>query len=192
VELRLKTLEILKRYKYPPDQEATALELVLQRTKPISEEWVREDLGKNIQAAMADAISRNVKDLHVLFQSSKSSIPQSSTVTILDARSRHNADAALSSFLALTYCPSNTIARHLHHSAAGWCWEVQSVQVVGSTVVVIERLTIPTSDGDLLHYSAVASEPLGSRSQAPAAEVAASSCLRRAAALAGLGLELWG
>ena len=53
-------------------------------------------------------------------------------------------------------------------------------------------LTIPTADGDLLHYSAVASEPLESKSQAPAAEVAASSCLRRAAALAGLGLELWG
>ena len=45
---------------------------------------------------------------------------------------------------------------------------------------------------DLLHYSAVASEPLESASKAPAAEVAASSCLRRAAALAGLGLELWG
>ena len=38
----------------------------------------------------------------------------------------------------------------------------------------------------------VASEPLESASKAPAAEVAASSCLRRAAALAGLGLELWG
>ena len=37
-----------------------------------------------------------------------------------------------------------------------------------------------------------ASEPLESTSKAPAAEVAASSCLRRAAALAGLGLELWG
>jgi len=36
-----------------------------------------------------------------------------------------------------------------------------------------------------------ASEPLESTSKAPAAEVAASSCLRRAAALAGLGLELW-
>ena len=47
-------------------------------------------------------------------------------------------------------------------------------------------------DGDLLYYSAVASEPLESASKAPAAEVAASSCLRRAAALAGLGLELWG
>ena len=47
-------------------------------------------------------------------------------------------------------------------------------------------------DGDLLYYSAVASEPLESASKALAAEVAASSCLRRAAALAGLGLELWG
>jgi hypothetical protein len=91
----------------------------------------------------------------------------------------------------LTYCPWNTIARHLHHRAPGWCWEVQSVQEVGGGVVVTGRLTIPTTDG-LLHYSAVASEPLESKSLAPAAEVAASSCLRRAAALAGLGLELWG
>lgn len=92
----------------------------------------------------------------------------------------------------LTYCPWNTIARHLHHRAPGWCWEVQSVQEVGGAVVVTGRLSIPTADGDLLHYSAVASEPLESASKAPAAEVAASSCLRRAAALAGLGLELWG
>jgi hypothetical protein len=92
----------------------------------------------------------------------------------------------------LTYCPWNTIARHLHHRAPGWCWEVQSVQEVGGSVVVTGRLTIPTADGDLLHYSAVASEPLESASKAPAAEVAASCCLRRAAALAGLGLELWG
>ncbi len=91
----------------------------------------------------------------------------------------------------LTYCPWNTIARHLHHRAPGWCWEVQSVQEVGGAVVVTGRLTIPTTDG-LLHYSAVASEPLESKSQAPAAEVAASSCLRRSAALAGLGLSLWG
>ena len=85
----------------------------------------------------------------------------------------------------LTYCPWNTIARHLHHRAPGWCWEVQSVQEVGGAVVVTGRLTIPTADGDLLHYSAVASEPLESASKAPAAEVAASSCLRRAAASPG-------
>jgi hypothetical protein len=91
----------------------------------------------------------------------------------------------------LTYVPWATLARHLHHRAAGWCWEVQTVQEVGAAVVVTGRLSIPTTDG-LLHYSAVASEPLESKSLAPAAEVAASSCLRRAAALAGLGLELWG
>ena len=91
--------------------------------------------------------------------------PKTSNVTILDARSRGCADAALSSV----------------HAMAG-----------DGAVVVTGRLTIPTADGDLLHYSAVASEPLESASKAPAAEVAASSCLRRAAALAGLGLELWG
>ena len=56
--------------------------------------------------------------------------------------------------------------------------------------MVTGRLTIPTADGDLLHYSAVASDPLESVSKEPATEVAASFCLMRAAALAGLGLEL--
>jgi len=90
----------------------------------------------------------------------------------------------------LTYVPWANLAKHLHHRAPGWCFEIQSVQEVGGSVVVTGRLSIPTTDG-LLHYSAVASEPLESASKAPAAEVAASSCLRRAAALAGLGLELW-
>jgi hypothetical protein len=72
-----------------------------------------------------------------------------------------------------------------------WSREVQEMQELGGAVVVTGRLTIPTTDG-LLHYSAVASEPLESRSQAPAAEVAASACLPRSASLAGLGLELYG
>ena len=59
---------------------------------------------------------------------------------------------------------SQPIARHLHHRAPGWCWEVQSVQEVGGAVVVAGRFTIPTADGDLLHDSAVASEPLESAS----------------------------
>jgi len=66
------------------------------------------------------------------------------------------------------------------------------VQEVGGAALVTGGLTIPTDDGELLHYSAVASELLESASKAPTAEVAASSCLKRAAALAGLGLELWG
>lgn len=61
-----------------------------------------------------------------------------------------------------------------------------------SCLRVTGRLTIPTADGSLLHYSAVASVPLEHKSQAHSAEVPANSCLRRAAALAVHGLELWG
>ncbi len=88
----------------------------------------------------------------------------------------------------LTSCPWNTIAKHRLHRAPGGCWEVQLVQEVGGAVMITEHLNIPTADGDLLHYSAVASEPLESASKAPAAEVAGSCCLRRAAELTGLDL----
>jgi hypothetical protein len=45
---------------------------------------------------------------------------------------------------------------------------------------------------DLLHYSAVTSNPKASAKMTLPLRFTASSCLRRAAALAGLGLELWG
>ncbi|MFM9089908.1 MAG: type I restriction enzyme endonuclease domain-containing protein [Cyanobium sp.] len=32
---------LLKRYKYPPDEEKAAIELVLQQTELLSEEWSR-------------------------------------------------------------------------------------------------------------------------------------------------------
>ena len=91
----------------------------------------------------------------------------------------------------LTYVPWATLCRHLHHRAPGWCFEIQNVSEIGGSVVVTGRLSIPTTDS-LLHYSAIASEKLESGSMAPPAEVAASSCLKRAAAIAGLALELWG
>ena len=49
---------LLKRYKYPPDQAAAAIELVLQQTEIISEEWAMQDLGNKIQAVVADALSK--------------------------------------------------------------------------------------------------------------------------------------
>lgn len=64
------------------------------------------------------------------------------------------------------------------------------MQQISDSVVVTGRLTIPATDG-LLHFSAVASEPLNGKSMAPAVESAASGCLRRAAALSGLSLDLW-
>jgi type I restriction enzyme R subunit len=60
VRARLRTMikALLKRYKYPPDQEAAAIELVLLQTEMISEEWSREDLGHQIEAAIAQALPR--------------------------------------------------------------------------------------------------------------------------------------
>jgi type I restriction enzyme R subunit len=60
VRARLRTMikALLKRYKYPPDQEAAAIELVLQQTEMISEEWSRDDLGNKIQAVVTDALEK--------------------------------------------------------------------------------------------------------------------------------------
>ncbi len=55
VRARLRTMikALLKSHKYPPDQEARAIELVLLQTEMISEEWSREDQGNQIEAAVA-------------------------------------------------------------------------------------------------------------------------------------------
>jgi hypothetical protein len=90
----------------------------------------------------------------------------------------------------LDFVPWGVVCKALHHRCPGWNFEVQEVKEVGGYIVVVGRLTIPTTDG-ILHYSGVASEALNSASQAPPAETAASGALRRAAALAGLGLDLY-
>jgi type I restriction enzyme R subunit len=66
VRARLRTMikALLKRYKYPPDLEATAIELVLQQTELIAEEWAHDDLGNKIQAVVADVLGKH-QHLHL-------------------------------------------------------------------------------------------------------------------------------
>lgn len=90
----------------------------------------------------------------------------------------------------LSFIPWAVICKCLHSRCPQWNFEIQEVKEVAGSVVVIGRLTIPTTDG-LLHFSGVASERLDSGSMAPPIESAASAALRRAAALAGLGLDLY-
>lgn len=90
----------------------------------------------------------------------------------------------------LTYVPWSTLVRCLLHRAPGYSWELRSVQQLGDWVTVTGRLTLPTSDGPLV-FENVSSEPLKATSYAPPVETAASSCLRRCCAMAGLGLQLW-
>ena len=90
----------------------------------------------------------------------------------------------------LTYLPWHTLVRCLHNRAPGYSWELKSVTQVGEWVTVTGRLTVQTAEGTLV-YENVSSEPLNSNNHAPPVETAASSCLRRCCALAGLGLSLW-
>ena len=92
--------------------------------------------------------------------------------------------------ISLSYIPWAVVAKCLHHRAPSWCFEIQEVKELAGTVVVVGRLSIPTTDG-ILHFSGVASEPVEGPSMAPPVESAASGALRRAAALAGLGLDLY-
>ena len=64
------------------------------------------------------------------------------------------------------------------------------MQTIGDFVAVTGRLTVPTTDSPLV-YENVSSESLSGGSFAHPVETAASSCLRRCCAMAGLGLEMW-
>jgi type I restriction enzyme R subunit len=58
VRAKLRTMikALLKRYKYPPDQEVAAIELVIQQTEMISEEWSRQDLGDCLPISFANSV----------------------------------------------------------------------------------------------------------------------------------------
>jgi type I restriction enzyme R subunit len=62
VRAKLRTMikALLKRYKYPPDKEAEAVELVLKQTEVIAEEWAREELGEKIRDAVAHALEQTI------------------------------------------------------------------------------------------------------------------------------------
>ncbi|MDC0302998.1 hypothetical protein OAL13_00075 [bacterium] len=91
--------------------------------------------------------------------------------------------------ITLDFYPWAVLCRCLHHRVPGWSFELLEVKQMADWVVVSGRLKIPMGEGEV-SYDAVSSEPLETKG-APPIETAASSCLRRACALAGLGLELW-
>ncbi len=89
----------------------------------------------------------------------------------------------------LDYVPWAVLTKCLHARVPGWTWELLEIKTIGEYVMVSGRLTIPAGSKTLT-YDAVSSEPLNGVGARPI-ETAASSCLRRACALSGLGLELW-
>ena len=89
----------------------------------------------------------------------------------------------------LDYYPWAVLIKCLHARTDSWDWQLNEIKTINEWIVVSGRLTIHCSDGDLI-YEAVSSEAVATHG-APPIETAASSCIRRACALAGLGTSLW-
>lgn len=91
--------------------------------------------------------------------------------------------------ISLDFYPWAVLTKCLHARTDSWDWRLLEVKTLNEWIVVSGRLTIHCSNGDLI-YEAVSSEPIATPG-APPIETAASSCIRRACALCGLGTSLW-
>lgn len=78
----------------------------------------------------------------------------------------------------------------IQRAPQGYKWEIVDVSVIGDFVCVKGRLTVFDEDGVEMTVENVASERLDSKG-APPCETAASGCLRRCAALLGLGIDVY-
>jgi hypothetical protein len=90
----------------------------------------------------------------------------------------------------LDYLPWYQAVRYLDKYAPGWTSEIRSINQIGESLVMVVRITIPSSDGPVFR-EASALEPLKGSGYGDAATNAESAALRRAAAKFGLCLNLY-
>jgi hypothetical protein len=91
----------------------------------------------------------------------------------------------------LEYIPWHTAVKILDKYAPGWTWEVRTVSVAGDRLVLVGRLTIPTSEGNI-YREATGTEFLDCSSYGEPSSNAESQAFRRSAAKFGLCLYLYG
>lgn len=90
----------------------------------------------------------------------------------------------------LDYLPWYTAVRYLDLYAAGWRYEIRSVNQIGENLVMTVRITVPCSEGEV-YREASALEPIKGTGFGDAATNCESAALRRAAAKLGLCLNLY-
>lgn len=84
----------------------------------------------------------------------------------------------------------HTAVKILNKYAPGWHWEIISTSVVGPSLVITGRLTVPTIDGNV-YRDATGISKIEGTIYGDASSNAESMALRRAAAKYGLGLYLY-
>ncbi len=90
----------------------------------------------------------------------------------------------------LTYIEWHTAVRILDKYAPGWSYEIRSVTPVGSSVVVVARISIPCAEG-IVYREATGIEDEDLSGYGDPASNAEAMALKRAASKFGLGLYLY-
>jgi len=91
----------------------------------------------------------------------------------------------------LTYIPWFQAVRYLDNYAPGWRYEVRSITQVGENLVMVVRVTIPCSEGEVYREASSLEKIEDPKRYGDAATNAESAALRRAAAKFGLCLGLY-
>jgi len=91
----------------------------------------------------------------------------------------------------ISYVPWHKAVLLLNKYAPGWQWEIKSIHTTNDDLFLIGRLSIPTSEGMMIHREATGTNSLRDTAYGDASSNAESMAFRRAAAKFGLALYLY-
>ncbi len=90
----------------------------------------------------------------------------------------------------ILYLAWHDAVKYLDHYAAGWCYEIRSIDSIGGKLILTIRLSIPCLEG-VVYREATGQEDESLDAYGDSSSNAESMALRRAAAKFGLGLALY-
>lgn len=90
----------------------------------------------------------------------------------------------------INYLAWHDAVKYLDHYAAGWCYEIRSIESVAGKLIMIVRLSIPSLEG-IIYREATGQESEDLDAYGDSSSNAESMALRRAASKFGLGLSLY-
>ncbi|HXH70819.1 MAG TPA: Rad52/Rad22 family DNA repair protein [Pyrinomonadaceae bacterium] len=137
----------------------------------MAEEKVSQDFESKTEAGKVRSIREIVKDL-------------SKPIAQKHLRKRRQGGKEI------LYLAWHDAVKYLDHFAPGWCYEIRSIESVAGKLILIVRLSVPSSEG-VVYREATGQEDEDLESYGNSSSNSESMALRRAASKFGLGLYLY-
>ncbi len=137
----------------------------------MAEEKVSQDFESKTEAGKLRSIREIVKDL-------------SKPIAQKHLRKRRQGGKEI------IYLAWHDAVKYLDHFAPGWCYEIRSIESVAGKLILIVRLSVPSSEG-VVYREATGQEDEDLESYGNSSSNSESMALRRAASKFGLGLYLY-